>query len=68
MTTMIITLHADDFFAFRRWLKARDPGAAVTTEPIEDDLWRVRAQTAKFYLSRMAARRWAARQPTASTA
>jgi hypothetical protein len=61
MTTFIILVQERDYYSFRRWLKALDPQAATTARPAGEDIWRVRATSAKAYLKRMALRRWAAR-------
>lgn len=59
--TLRLPVHEDDFFNFRRWLKARDPSAQLRYELIEEGLWLLTVSTAKRYLADAAARRWQAR-------
>jgi len=60
-TTLRLPIHEDDFFNFRRWLKARDPTAQLRYELIEDGLWLLTVSTAKRYLAVAAVRKWRAR-------
>lgn len=60
MAKISIHVFDDDYFRFRRWLKARDPSAAVSVEPGVDGLWVVTAETGKAYLLPVIARRWQA--------
>lgn len=56
------------YFAFRRWVLARDPTARIQPKLL-DDYWLCRVKTSKSYLKGSAFRRWGAaeRNPKAHT-
>ena len=59
MTTFKIPVFDDQYFAFRRWLLARDPKARIRLRSTEDDeLWQCRVRTSKRYLKATALRRF----------
>ena len=59
---MGITIYVldDEYFRFRRWLRARDPACTVSVEPADDGLWQVTAELTKHYLVAVISRRWRA--------
>lgn len=60
MDKISINVFDDEYFRFRRWLKARDPRARVSHEPAGDGLWRVTAELDKRYLMAIISRKWRA--------
>lgn len=60
MSKISFNVFDDDYFRFRRWLKARDRKADITVEPADDGLWRVTAKVSKRYLVATISRRWSA--------
>ena len=58
MATITLTLDNGRYFAFRQWLKARDPPAVIHVEAGPEHGWIVRADVTKPYLQDVAVRRW----------
>jgi len=58
MDKIIINVSDDEYFRFRRWIKARDPRCVMSVEPVDDRLWRVTVELTKHYLIAVISRRW----------
>lgn len=59
--TWRLPIREEGFFSFRRWLKARDPNAALRHQHIGDGLWLHKITVSKGYLASAAGRNWSAR-------